>query len=489
MKLFQFRLPAKLIFFLLIVPAELMAYSSGFTDAAVTNTDSQENGLNIWVPRPHNPEFVEPGGVFSVELKGASDLSEEGWTAMVSNDLKTWPGTVETAKWDLIHHGTEDGWQLTISVPSDISPELMDLEIQHSSGITAVSRRSLHIVPDFEDDFYIFHQSDQHITADSAVVPGGKASARWGNGSKQALEWLTPVVNLTNPRFILHTGDNNQIYNSATDWAGFEEAKLRVQRFFEGVSNYTVPTVVVNGNHDIGWSSYDNFDLWRKQYTQQVGQRAFSFRMGSFYVLASEWTLTEYLDWAKSDYAASREDPSVEFRLFASHYYDGPDGWTTIATEEDACDLMLVGHLHRTRTLQTSPYKVLAVGTAQDYQRAAFFNFQRTDDGWMTPQAEQHADDINVHRLIGDWGAPTVSAAYDEPNDGTGSANLAVITNSLPHDFYNGRVRFLMTKGSYLVTGGEVLAQYDYDNGTKTAVLVQANIRKNAVTRISIDPE
>src|SRR5690606_15910830 len=154
-------------------------------------------------------------------------------------------------------------------------------EILHATGISTTSARSVLIVPDFQQDFYILHQSDQHIAGDSAVVPGGNSSAKWGNGSKQALEWLTPVVNLTNPRFILYTGDNNQIYNSATDWAGPEEAKLRVQRLIEGISGYTVPTVLATGNHDIGWSSYQDFDLWRENYTQQVGQRAFSFRMGS----------------------------------------------------------------------------------------------------------------------------------------------------------------------------------------------------------------
>src|SRR5690606_37790232 len=159
------------------------------------------------------------------------------------------------------------------------------------------------------------------------------------------------------------------------------------------------------------------------------------------YVLNSEWTLTEYLDWAKSDYAASWEDPTVEFRLLVSHFYDGLDGWTTVATEKDPADLMLVGLNHRTRVLQEQPYRVLSVGTAQNYQRAAFYNFTYSKDGWSTTQAEYHANGVNVHRLIGDWGSPTVSATYDRQNDGTSNSNTVKISYSLPHDFYDGRVR------------------------------------------------
>lgn len=445
------------------------------------------DSLDVLVPRAHNPAFVEPGGAFEVEIRGAAKIPAAKFTAILKNDLKSWPVVVKSAKYGRIHHDTEDGWKLTITVPANVPPELMELEIRQRSGIVGRSIRSVSVVPNFETDFYMLQQSDQHLTTDLAVEPGGKSSTKWGNGSKQALTWLTSIVNLINPRFLLHTGDNMQLYNEADNWCGIDEAKRRVKRFINGLSGYTIPTVVVTGNHDIGFKNYVLNEEWREEYENVMGQKAFSFHMGSFYVLATEWTNTEFLNWARADYRASWSDPSVKYRLLAAHYYDGLAGSTTVAgSDEHPCDLLLVGHNHITKTLQEIPYYVLSAGTAQNYQRAAFFDFKHTNTGWTTSQPASHADNINVHKLVGDNGAPTVSIVYGSANEGTAKSNTAAVTNNLPHDFYNGRIRFLMPKGKYTATGGTILVQYDYAEGKKTAVDVRVNIRANAVSTVSV---
>lgn len=443
--------------------------------------------LVIWVPRRHNPVFVEPGGSFHAEIRGSSSLDTEGWSATLCNDLKTWGTVVDSVKRGGIHHETETGWNVWLSVPADIPPELMQLNVFHTSALADHSFRSVHIVPDFEEDFYIFHQSDHHVTNEKAVIASGRASATWGNGSQESMEWITETVNLANPRFMFYTGDNNQIYNSATSWAGFEEAKRMVERFFAGMAGYTVPSVITNGNHDIGYSSYDNFQLWRDQYKEQVGQTVFSFRMGSFYTIINEWTVIEYLNWVRNDYLATFDDPTIKYRLVASHYYNDP--WSeTVPPSFPPADLKLIGHNHQTRVARTSPFRILSVNAAQNYQLAAFFNFRRTQDGWNSPEVLTHANGVNVHQLHGDWGLKKLWADYTHPNDGSQYSNAASITNQFPHDFYNGRVRFLMAPGvdEYAVQGGVVLAQYDSDDGTATVVLVRVNIEKNGVTDVTI---
>jgi hypothetical protein len=55
--------------------------------------------------------------------------------------------------------------------------------------------------------------------------------------------------------------------------------------------------------------------------------------------------------------------------------------------------------------------------------------------------------------------------------------SAVTITNDLPENFYDGRVRFVLDKGTYrTVANGTVLSEYDCANGTKTAVLVRVNI-------------
>lgn len=448
--------------------------------------DNLQVGQGIRSPRKHQPAFVEPGQTIVAEVVADVSLDTLGWTAQVNNEFKTWVSPHVHARYTQIDHGTRPGWQLIIQVPNDVSPELMALTITTPAGEQLVSSRAVQVVPDMEQDFYIIHQSDQHLTDDAAVEPGGKASEKWGVGSKQALVWLAPVINLINPRMVLQTGDNMHLYNVADDWCGMDEAKVRVDRFFAGLDGFSVPTVLTTGNHDLGWGDYVAIQAWREYYTDHVGQRAFSFRMGSFYVLSSEWTANEFLNWARTDYTSSWQDPAVRYRLLISHFYDGLAGWTTVATAEQPCDLLLVGHNHRSRVLQENPYRVLSVGTAQDRQRGAFFNFRNTPQGWACDQAGAHAEGVNVHRLLGDYGAPTVWAEYEHENTGLATANTVRITNRLPHDFYDGRVRFVMKSGQYTVTGGEILAQYDADQGNQTVVVVKVPIAQETETQVKI---
>jgi hypothetical protein len=100
-----------------------------------------------------------------------------------------------------------------------------------------------------------------------------------------------------------------------------------------------------------------------------------------------------------------------------------------------------------------------------------------------------HANNVNVHHLVGDNGTPKVAATYDSPNDGAAASNTVHIKNELPHDFYDGRIRFLVKKGKYNVTGGKVLAQYDYNDGNNSAVVVKVDIKESNTTTVSIQPK
>ena len=60
------------------------------------------------------------------------------------------------------------------------------------------------------------------------------------------------------------------------------------------------------------------------------------------------------------------------------------------------------------------------------------------------------------------------------------------ITNDLPQTFYDGRVRFVLPKGDYTVSNGTILAQYDCEQNTKTAVLVKVSIPANGTTTVNL---
>lgn len=438
--------------------------------------------LDLWVPRPHNPAFTTPGGTFSTEVRGPSTLSATAFTAALRNELRSWPATVTQATYGAIHHGKETGWRLTLSTPADLPPELFDVEIVHAAGGGTKSERSLQVVKSFEENFYILHISDQHVGDLTATKPNGSTAA--GNGSKAAMAWAAPVFNVINPRLVLITGDNNQIYYEANSWGGMDLSTRRLRMWREGLRDWRVATASTTGNHDVGYTNYIYSAEWRQVYEREIGQRVYSFRMGSFYVMSNELTYREYTDWARADFRATFTDPSVKYRLVAQHY---PDAWIDVADATYPANLLLVGHNHTTTVLGTTPFPKLSVATAQNHYTSAFFNFERTSSGWQTPQAANHGAGKNVFSLYGDWGTPKVSLAFDRANDGTQTTNVARVVNSLPLNFYNGRVKFVMARGNYTVTGGTVEAKYDVA-GTKTAVLVKVNIPSSGNATVSIAP-
>jgi hypothetical protein len=253
---------------------------------------------------------------------------------------------------------------------------------------------------------------------------------------------------------------------------------------FDALQQYSAATIMVDGNHDVGYSSYTNSQPVRDNYEAMVGQRVFSLRMGSFYVLGNEFTYDDYIAWARSDYQAAYADASVKYRLVAQHY---PADWVAVAYATNPCSLMLVGHTHTTGTYQTSPYPIQVSGTSQDYQKTSFYSFQRNANGWTCPQATNHVEGANVWHLFGDWGSnAAVSATFTRTNNGTQTSNTVSVVNTLPQDFYHGRIRFLMAHGVYIAAGGTIEAQYDYNNGSNTAVLVKINVHKNATTQVSV---
>lgn len=434
---------------------------------------------NIWTPRWVNPAFAQPADTFDVEVRAAS-LPVAGWTAELRNDIRSWDAevTVRTGK---VYYGREDGYIFTVTVPDDISPELFSLVLINNQEKFITSANCLKVVQDFEEDFYILHISDEHVMRPKAEHPNGSShpDPRYNNGSIEMVNWATDSINIINPRFVLHTGDNVQFWHESNSTQPLETVgKPNLINYRNAKLQYKVPTLMVGGNHDTGYTpQYILFDEWHEHYEKVMGQRAFSLRLGSFYVITSEWTIDEHIQYSKDQLAASFDDPSIKFRLWASHYYDGLGKPRTIMTEEKPIDLGLIGHGHKAQTVQETPFPVHMTASGLSGMEHSFYNFNKEQDGsWICPQITSRENGIDRFKFFEDWGTnPIVSQTFESDNNGTQTENKVSILNRVRQNFYDGRVRFLMQKGEYEVEGGTILAQYDYD-GNKTAVVVQVDI-------------
>lgn len=494
--------------------AVLLALAAGSNAA---NHHGPQNNAALWRPRFVTPAIVALDGDPDRQLTAEVEASPaaHNWSAAINNDLKRWPCKIVSATYATINNNSEPGWQIRISVPPDASPELFTLTVA-CNECTAAQPQAVSVVRDFAQDFYILHITDEQIVNQFHTDPSGQYYKMVGTWEE--MKWMQQPVNLINPRFVMITGDQID-FNGALDgwnnWANWgyvpkgqkifsqeDTSNLEVrlsQMYMDCHQGYRVAYVETPGNHDVtppgkllSGSDIDWHPISVGIYEKLFGQRSYSFRMGDFYVLMHDWSDAGLRGWASKDYQASLDDPAIKYRLIGQHYHAK---WNGAPTGNDPftpanCDLMLIGHGHRTLTVQTSPYYIYMDRAAFFWGTAGFFNFRHTDDGWSCDQTAALRDEKkDVWGLFTDNGTVQKVRA-DQPDSMYITNNSVTITNDLPEEFYDGRVRFVLPKGKYdQVDNGNVLAEYDCLHNTKTAVLVKVDIPANGSVTVSIPSE
>jgi hypothetical protein len=474
--------------------------------AVFSSSAAPADDAALWRPRFATPAIVALDSPadrqFTAEIKATPAAAN--WTASIANDLKSWPCQVVSATYAKINNDTEPGWQVKISVPADASPELCALTVACNEK-TCVQPQAVSVAPAFATNFYLLHITDEQIVNQYHTDPSGQYYKMVGTWEE--MKWMQEPINLINPRFVMITGDQID-FNGALDgwnnWSNWgyrprEHKEFSVQEttnleyrlsamYKECHTGYRVPYVETPGNHDVTppgklltGTEIDWHPTSVRIYEEQFGQRSYSFRMGDFYVLMHDWSDAALMHWAASDYAAAQNDPTIKFRLIGQHYHAK---WSGAPTGNDAfrptnCDLMLIGHGHKTVTVQTAPYYIYMDRAAFFWGTAGFFNFRRTADGWTCDQTAAPRDEgRDVWPLFTDNGA--VKKVRASQPDTMNLTNSVTISNDLPQNFYDGRVRFVLNQGTYrAVENGTILSEYDCANGSKTAVLVRVNIPAN----------
>lgn len=465
------------------------------------------NDTALWRPRFATPAIVAldtaTNRQFTAELHAPRTAT--GWSVIVSNDLRAWSCSVVAARYSTINRGTEPGWLIKAAVPPDASPELFSLVVGSSDSVS-VQQQAISVVPAFATDFYVLHITDEQIVNQYHTAPSGMW---YGSvGTWEELKWMQEPVNLINPRFVIITGDQID-FNGALDgwnnWAnwGYEPNGKRVFTRAETLAlehrltdlyldchrGYRVPYVEAPGNHDVPPVNKPLLGaeprlLWHPLavpiYEAAFGQRSYSLRMGDFYVLMHDWSERALKNWANADYDQALNDPSITYRLVGQHYTNDQ------AVYPQACDLMLVGHGHGTATLQSAPYYIYMDGPAFRYGTTGFFNFKRLPRGWTCDQTAAPRDTAKDVWPLFTANGKTKKVRCDQPDSMNVTTNSVTITNDLAENFYDGRVRFIRPKGIYSAQNGTVLAQYDFANATRTAVLVRVNIPASGSVTVSL---
>ncbi len=474
------------------------------------------NNAALWRPRFATPAIVALDSAgnreFTAEIKGSR--SAKNWRASIANDLKSWTCKIESTKFSSINRRTEPGWQVKISVPAGASPELFALTIANNECVS-IQNQAVSVVPAFETNFYLLHISDEQIVNQYHTDPSGQYYKMVGTWEE--IKWMQEPINLINPRFVLVTGDQIDFngaldaWNNWSNW-GYKPPKKKLfteeetkeienrlsEMYHDCHKGYHVPYVETPGNHDVApigkrleGSEIDWHPISANMYEKWFGQRTWSFRMGDFYVLMHDWSDPELRSWAEKDFDTASKDTSIKFRVVGQHFHAKWDGAPkgNAAFRPESCDLMLIGHGHTTATIQSSPYYIYEDGPTFKYGTSGFFNFRRNGKGWTCDQTVAHRNVTNdVWHLFTDNGETKLVRA-DQPDTRNITNNSVAITNDLPEEFYDGRVRFVLKKGNYrAVKNGTILAEYDCA-GDKTAVLVKVDIPAKGTITVNIPNE
>jgi Calcineurin-like phosphoesterase len=468
---------------------------------------ASQNDAALWRPRFATPAIVAvdspPNRLFTAEVR-ASERAKD-WSVTISNDLRGWKCSVVSANYRKINRGTEPGWLIEAAVPADASPELFSLVVS-CNELRSVQPQAVSIAPSFTNDFYILHIADEQIVNDKHNNPSGQYYT--SVGTVDEMLWMQEPVNLINPRFVVITGDQID-YNGALDgwnnWPNWgykpsqhrkftQQETLAIQKrliamYKASHKGYRVPYVSAPGNHDVPPTNKPLLGTeikWHPLavplYESEFGQRTWSLRMGDFYVLMHDWTEQSLKTWAEADFAAAVKDPTVKYRMVAQHFT------TDQAFVPATCDLMLIGHGHTAVTKQSSPYYIYEDGPAFKYGSTGFFNFRRANDGWTCDQTSAPRDvKKDVWRLFHDHGSPK-TVRCNQPDPMNVAVESVTITNELPENFYDGRVRFVLPKGSYTIANGTILSEYECGHGSKTAVVVKVNIPAQGNVTVEAHP-
>lgn len=244
-------------------------------------------------------------------------------------------------------------YNVTVNIPSGTPEKLYDLEVAYTGNgqrITDSQPHAVKVIDEFKKDFTFLHLTDTHVGSPrnvgdpenpSSIDPAlSKEAGIWDPDPNKRWLYLQKAineVNLTNPDFVVLTGDlmfgqmNPQEYIYE-----YEEAYKMLQKL-------NVPVYIVPGNHDYyaqDATLADGAKYWEKYFGPQyfsfdygpyahfIGYNSFDWdkfdRSGHGTVSVPTWggqIRSQQLDWIKADLAENAKTAqSGQIRGLFSHH-------------------------------------------------------------------------------------------------------------------------------------------------------------------------
>lgn len=401
--------------------------------------------------------------------------------------------------------------EIWVNVPEFTPEELYDLQI-HSGGQVHLSPKSVKVVIQYNQTHSFIHISDLHISRQWV----GTAEDGYAK-ELELFDRFVEVANIISPDFILITGDNIHHYTmvdaDATGWDGKKiyEAHERplveekYKNFFYGAKEFSglyglnAPTFNATGNHDSYGVPRNDPYAKSTQWNNMMGKRVYGFSYaGTRIIVADDYLgdpVTDIPDNAPMSGLQGKllnsflnKKGAGSLRIMAQHRHDRID---TTFINNNKINILLNGHNHfpsqeyvgSTPTLSIRSGTVCRSGEIRRWEETlGFFRIFYIDDDTFeyTPPLRfcknptVHYKDLELN----------ITLDFHKPNNGSSVNNKAIIRNFFSVDLPKCKVRFVMKKGEYEVSGGTIHQVIQTDN--LSVVDVYTNVDSNDIAIVNI---
>lgn len=403
--------------------------------------------------------------------------------------------------------------KITVRVPLSVPEDLYNLNI-FSCGHTHVSPVSVKVIREYHLRHRFIHISDPHISRQwEGTADEGYAK------ELELFDRFVEVANIISPDFIIVTGDlihhytlfdadstgwgENKKYNPE-DKPGVEE---KYRNYFDGAQGFSgigglnSPVFSLPGNHDFYGIKGTDYMAKALQWNQFCGLRVYGFSYGGTRVLVADDSLGDPVKDIPDNRPMSglqgkvlenflAEKGTGDLRIMAQHR---PDRIDTAFLNRNKISLLLNGHRHNPSqeyvgsnpTLSSRPGAVCRSGEIKNWKETLgffrIFTVNRDSLTYTPPLRICENPTLTYNQL-----KMNLTLSFLKPNNGKASANEAVITNLFDSGLPECKIRFVMKKGDYLVTGGRVLQTITNDSVTVMDVLT--DVGSKSARKVEINP-
>ncbi|WP_409250635.1 metallophosphoesterase family protein [Bacillus sp. SCS-153A] len=284
--------------------------STHFTDA-VPNIVIDPKVNDIIYPLFGNPAIEKKGETLTVKID-SQGKEAAGWGVK----LKATNHSAFTETYNLPVHSVAIGesywkdskkiYDVTVEIPESIPEELYNLEVTYTAAGQRKSDLQPHavkVVEEYKKDFEFLHLTDTHVGSPrnlgnqddvSTIDPGRlKEAGMWAAREEDRWVYLQKAikeVNLTNPDFVVVTGD--LMYGQMNP----QEYIYEYEETYRMLQKLDVPVYLVPGNHDY-YAQDATLADGAKYWEQYFGPQYFSFDYGPY----AHFIGYNSYDWHKFD--------------------------------------------------------------------------------------------------------------------------------------------------------------------------------------------